>query len=1077
MTRLVIFLLLPIFCFGQNQYNQWHFGYNAKLDFNSGVPVPSTQSAMSSIEGAASVADCDGNLLFYTNGEIVWTKNHSMMDNGYDLKGESSLYSSTQSSLIVKRPKSAFIYYVFTASDIYGIAYSIINMQANNGLGRVIQKNVILDNKPSQKLAVTYHQNGEDIWVITHYENSNEFESFKVTKTGVSSNSVSSYNGPKHTSGHGDMKFNQQGTKVASVVQDQDLVSISDFNKSSGVVFNTSGITDRYDFPHGVDFSPAGNFMYVSAWGSDGGVFQFDLSLGHIQALSKGKSLSGSFKPQGSLQLAPDGKIYIADDQSFYLGVINFPDNAGFSAFFSQNGLYLGGRRSSWELTNVTLNSNVVVAPNGFTSSDYCFNTSTNFSILSELGVVSVLWDFDDPGSGINNSSVQYYPDHEFSAPGVYTVRLSISTECGTEEYQETVVIEDGPHHPMNNEEVCKLADKTIGVSPVAGESYSWSPSTGLSNVNISNPVFNSSGINQNTLKYYLTSTSSIGCDHLDSIEIILLDLPLAGKDQFQCPGFDVQLMLDGSIVSALWSPGINIDNPNALNPNFSSNSSQYAYVDLVDSNGCVNSDSVWVEVGDSIPVEAGIDTVLCEGDTLRIGEGDPLSNGVYSWSPSLNLMSPNELLTKAFPVTSQLYTVTVSIDTCSRSDSIFLTVNAKPNIQINPSDTSICKLDSLTLIGNNGVDYTWYTIDGQIGNSMSQIIQMDTSIYVFINGVDTNGCENQDTVLLTELQLPEVELTNDTSICIGDSIDLVVSGGVQYEWLNHGVIGSPDSLVKVEPTNTKTYVVKVTGNNTCSTEDSVEIKVNELPIIDMFKDTLICEGTSAKLWATGGVKYKWSPANFLSTTTFRDSSVFPVDSITYQVIVTDEHGCVDSSSSRIDLNVNPEANYSFTILPTCLGYEVQFTDSSVNADTYQWNYGDGGSSTDKDPFYIYDYSTVVNTSLIVGNNAVCFDTLTTSFTWSKIGDFIDIFVPNIITPNSDGVNECFEVVVPSEFEDCVEFEIYNRWGLKVYDTRDFHANFCGYNAYNNQELSEGTYFYVIEINNFVTNGFVNIAR
>lgn len=1077
MTRLILFLLLPIVCFSQNQYNQWHFGYQAKLDFNSGSPVASTQSAMSSLEGSASVADCDGNLLFYTDGETVWAKNHNMMDNGYDLKGESSLYSSTQSSLIIKRPKSSAIYYIFTASDIYGINYSVINMAANGGLGRVIQKNVVLDGKPSQKLAVTYHQNGEDIWLVTHYEDNDEYEAFKVTKTGVSSNSVISQIGPKHTSGHGDMKFNQQGSKLAAVVQDQNLVSLADFNNGTGVVTNSFGSIDRYGYPHGVDFSPNGSKMYVSAWGSPGGVFQCDVNLGNANAISTGVSISGGHKPEGSLQLGPDGKIYVADDGSNYLGVVTFPNNAGLGAFFQKNGLYLGGRRSSWELTNVTLNSNVIVAPNGISSSGFCVNSPTAFSVLSEDGVISVLWDFDDVASGIDNNSTQYYPNHQFSSPGTYDVKLTILTECGTEDYMETITIQSGPLHPMDSVELCQQLDQTIGFTSVAGESYSWSPAVGLSNVNVSNPVFNSTGITVNEMTYYVTSTSSSGCENVDSIHVSLLELPKAGLDQFQCPGFNVQLNLDGSIIAALWSPSADVNDPNSLNPITSSTFSQFYYVQLTDSNGCVNTDSVWVEVGDSIPVNAGPDVNICEGDSIEIGSGISLSNASYLWVPATRIEDPSSLVTNVYPDVNQTYIITVSIDTCSRSDSVFVNVNSLPEIQISPADTSVCLKDSISLTGGNGLNYTWYENLLEIGNQDILEYEVKGSTEIILLGIDSNNCSNQDTIVLTHLELPNIDLTKDSAICIGDSLELEVTGGVQFEWLNHELIGSSDSIVKVGPSDSKTYLVGVTGANSCYSEDSVLVTVHQLPIIQMFDDTLICEGSFAKLWASGGVKYNWSPSTNLTSFSFQDSVIYPADSITYQVVVTDVNGCIDSASSKIDININPEANYSYEILATCLGYEVQFTDSSLNADSHSWIFGDGGTSTDLNPFHIYNYSSEVNTSLIVGNNSVCFDTLTTAFKWNKIGDFIDVFVPNIITPNSDGLNDCFEVKVPQEFEDCVEFEIFNRWGLKVYDTKDFHTKFCGFNAYNNQELSEGTYFYKLDINDFVVNGFVTIAR
>ena len=151
MNKLTIFLLFPIFIFAQGEFNQWRFGYGSGLDFNSGSPT-STWSSIQSTEAAASVSDCNGDLLFYTDGQTVWSSNNIQMDEGYDLRGIGSVYPSSQGAIIIKRPKSSAIYYIFTASDIYGINYSVINMAVNGGLGKVIQKNVKLSGRLFQNL-------------------------------------------------------------------------------------------------------------------------------------------------------------------------------------------------------------------------------------------------------------------------------------------------------------------------------------------------------------------------------------------------------------------------------------------------------------------------------------------------------------------------------------------------------------------------------------------------------------------------------------------------------------------------------------------------------------------------------------------------------------------------------------------------------------------------------------------------------------------------------------------------------------------------------------------------------------
>ena len=140
MNKWLLFLFLPFCLIGQGEYNQWRFGYGSGLDFNSGSPIV-VQSSIQSPESAASVSDCSGQLLFYTDGETVWSWNNSMMDGGFDLRGVAGVYPSSQGAVIVKRPNSSSIYFIFTASDIYGVNYSVVNMAANGGLGKVIQKN------------------------------------------------------------------------------------------------------------------------------------------------------------------------------------------------------------------------------------------------------------------------------------------------------------------------------------------------------------------------------------------------------------------------------------------------------------------------------------------------------------------------------------------------------------------------------------------------------------------------------------------------------------------------------------------------------------------------------------------------------------------------------------------------------------------------------------------------------------------------------------------------------------------------------------------------------------------------
>lgn len=1078
MNRLLFLILLPIVCLSQNEFNHWYFGNKASLDFNSGSVVAGNSSALQALEGSASVADCEGNLQFYTDGENVWTSSHVLMENGYDLKGEGGIYPSTQGALIVKRPKSASIYYIFTASDIFGLNYSVVNMSANGGAGKVIQKNVGLDFKPTQKLAVTYHANGEDIWLATHYENSDEFESFLVTQSGVSSNSVISYTGPVHKGAHGDMKFNQTGTKLGAVVQDQDMVSITSFNNNTGVFSGGFGHVGKYDNPHGVEFSANGRWMYVSAFGgSGGGVFQIDLLSGS-DMLKNGVNISGGVSPSGSLQMAPDGQIYVADDQSLHLGIIRFPDEKGSDAEFISQGVHLNGKKSGWELPNVTLTNNVVIEPNDIVFSGICEDDVSDFGLLSEDGVISVLWDFGDPES-LSNNSVLFSPQHLFSKSGDFLVTVTLNTVCGADVYQRLVTINSLPEIVLTDTSFCRNTDQQIGISPVIGDTYSWSPATGLSSSTISNPTIDLSALNGSNALYFLTATTSDGCAYTDSLLVDLLSLPEAGEDQVMCPGFEVGLAVDESAISVIWSPTANIDNSNSLNPVVSPLTSQYYFSQITDTNGCVNTDSIFVIVKDSVPVNAGNDLTICYGDTVQIGTISVNDNVKFQWTPNQNIINADSAIAKVFPFADQDYYLTTSIDTCTSRDTVSVSVNPLPLIKISPTDTSVCRKDTFKLLATGGVQYEWWSDVTGIAVGLDSVYgqEMFDSETFFVKGVDSNGCINYDTTLVSLLELPDLEITNDTSLCIGKAITLSVSGAKSYFWNEIDVTDSADSLVVVSPVNSLYYHVRGQGGNGCFSVDSVFVTVNSLPLIEMIQDTLVCEGEKAKLWARGGMEYSWLPTDSFMQSINRVQNVKVDIPVEYKVIVTDENSCVDSSTVFISTNVVPLAAFSFDTLLNCDGVNIAFSDSSADAETYSWFFGDGTFSSENDITHLFKYGSNQSPYLVVGNNGICFDTASVILDFPEISTYINSVIPNVITPNSDGMNECLEIDLPSYFEDCAVLEIYNRWGLKVHDSSVFKLNFCGLNSYNNKPLSNGTYFYTLTFGEYIMSGFITIVQ
>ena len=183
---IVFILFLGCSLFAQKEGNIWYFGQNAGIDFNGATPLALTNGALYTNEGCATICDTSGSLLFYTDGNKVWNKNHTLMPNGNGLMGH---FSSTQSAIIVKKPSSTTIYYVFTVYQLAGapgLRYSEVDISLQNGLGDVnTNKNILIVTPTCEKITAVSHKNNVDFWIITHLFGSNTFHSYLLSSTGL----------------------------------------------------------------------------------------------------------------------------------------------------------------------------------------------------------------------------------------------------------------------------------------------------------------------------------------------------------------------------------------------------------------------------------------------------------------------------------------------------------------------------------------------------------------------------------------------------------------------------------------------------------------------------------------------------------------------------------------------------------------------------------------------------------------------------------------------------------------------------------------------------------------------------
>ncbi|WP_157447077.1 gliding motility-associated C-terminal domain-containing protein [Cytophaga aurantiaca] len=366
---LILITSFSQFIFAQKESNNWYFGNNAGITFNTSPPSALTDGALTAREGCASISDENGNLLFYSNGINVWNKNHVIMDNGSGLEGSDY---STQSSLIVKLPGSTNLFYIFTVpdqQDIGAYKYSIVDLSFNAGLGKVITKNLPLlkdvtdpnsafTNLSTEALTAGYHTNQTDVWIVVHEYNVTKFYSYLLTPSGLQQPVVSNTGNQK--SYLGQCRISPNGKRIAVGGYFATGVDLFDFNSETGIISNAQaliGTLNALDHRiYGLSFSPNSNLLYITD--ATANIYQFDLTQSTTADIINSKKVighgTGNQYPQ--IQLGPDKKIYVAQNGKTFLGVIESPDIIGTSCTFVDNGISLNGRMSTLGLPTFMVN-------------------------------------------------------------------------------------------------------------------------------------------------------------------------------------------------------------------------------------------------------------------------------------------------------------------------------------------------------------------------------------------------------------------------------------------------------------------------------------------------------------------------------------------------------------------------------------------------------------------------------------------------------------------------------------------------------------------------------------------------
>ncbi len=456
----------------------------------------------------------------------------------------------------------------------------------------------------------------------------------------------------------------------------------------------------------------------------------------------------------------------------------------------------------------------------------------------------------------------------------------------------------------------------------------------------------------------------------------------------------------------------------------------------------------------------------------------------VYTWYES-DMTTPVAGPTNILLNDGDQYYMEVVDGNCSNGIMITFTVNSLPTmnpiaaLELCDDGTGQATFDLTSEESNinaTGPIYDWYSDAGlttAIGTPGAYSTSTGT---VYIEVTDANGCSNNIDVDLTVNPLPTATSTS-SDLCDDGSgqatfdltgLESTIDGGAgnTIDWYADAGLTTPIATPGAFTSASTTVYVEVTDPTTsCTNSTSVDLNVTAAPSAPtVSSDASYCEGeTIADVSAAGsGGTITWysdpSLTNVVGTGTTFSPSVSGTGSTIYYA-TEDVGGCTSEVDSVIiTVNANPVA--AFTASPTSgnVPLDVDYTNNSTGSNlTYDWAFGDGNNSSSQDPSNTFNDLGTYTTLLTVTDDNGCMDTTSTVITVA--GESV-LIIPNIFSPNGDGINDIFNVEGTNITE--IRGTIMNRWGQIMFQFDLLEMGWDGRTTAG-LEAVEGTYYYIID--------------
>jgi hypothetical protein len=560
-----------------------------------------------------------------------------------------------------------------------------------------------------------------------------------------------------------------------------------------------------------------------------------------------------------------------------------------------------------------------------------------------------------------------------------YTVWVTDANTCQTSR-DITITVNPLPTaYISGNPQICTGSNTTL--TATGGNTYHWSTNVSTASITVNNAD-----------TYGVTVTSLYGCQSTASVTTTINPIPvpvITGKNVI-CEGEMTEFTASGGSAYQWLTPNSTSSNNPSITPTISG-----TYTVTVTNEGCTATRSVDFVINSKPEVNITGKSDICAGNTVTLSAYSP--NSTYNWgdteksasiivTPSSSrdysvtvtnntttcsnsatfrvkvhrLPEPeisgsdaicpgddavlrakggvsyvwndnnHDSIRVVKPVGATTYTVTV-IDQNECTNSISKTVTIKPTPSLTVSgNTYFCHGGSTSLTASGAANVHWST------NETTSDITINQEGTYGVTITNNSGCSTSQNIYVDERDLPASVIQGELTICNGESARLTASGGSSYVWNN----GASTSSIEVSPSNTTglpretTYTVTVTDNN-CSAVTQATVTVNPSPVPFINGKSLLCQGDTITLTASGGTAYHWNNGTSTATVSVTNPG-------TYTVTVLNGYGCGATVSHAVTENLKPVSTIE-GIRTFCAGTFTTLT--ATGGVLYEWNTGNSSNS------------------------------------------------------------------------------------------------------------------------------------